>query len=815
MVADTGELKREFMRRASACGLETQVLMDGSMNAEIAVIAEAPGEREKEKRTPLVGGAGKFLWDNLRRFDITRQHCYCTNVVKRQLAQVSGNKSPINKNELSHWEGLLEWELSQLPNVQYVLLLGNYALRALTLEQKITDWRGSVLDVKLKDNRKVKAVCAFNPAHVLREPKWEPIFRFDMNKLKRVMDGTYKPYEMEHFINPSYNEAVQWINKMHDDKTPISFDIETISGETACVGLANENHRGVCINFRDGNRNRYSTTEERDLHRRMQRLFHDKTTRLVAQNANFDSYWLWYKDRIKVPQVWFDTLLAHHTLYPGLPHNLGFLTAQYTDHPFYKDEGKDWREGGNIDDFWRYNVKDVCITRAVMDQELQELRDQGLEDFFFNHVMRLQPHLVMMTVLGVKCDVELKQRIAEELHEALAEKRKEFDRAVYECTNDPNYVVNPKSPKQLQDLIFNRLRLVGRGTSTDKENRTRIMKHPRTPEPAKRMLRTLDEFSKDSKFLSTYAEMEVDEDERIRCEYKQYGVAKAPGRLSSAQTMWGSGMNLQNQPERAYKMFVADPGYEFVYFDLSQAEARVVAYKSPVPALKENFALADQGRADVHRANAARIFGKDYEDIPTADRNEDGSPTERYLGKRCVHGLNYRMGPDRLATVCNIPLWQAEQAYNAYHRAFPEIKEWWDDILQEVRKTRTLYNAYGRRLLLMGRLDEDALESVVAFYPQSTIGDKVARCIYLCHEDPDWPRRSDGTLQARMVLNVHDALIALARPSEREQVMHVMKKHAEEPLYIRGEELVIPAEFAVSKPDEDGVHRWSTLEKLK
>jgi hypothetical protein len=66
-----------------------------------------------------------------------------------------------------------------------------------------------------------------------------------------------------------------------------------------------------------------------------------------------------------------------------------------------------------------------------------------------------------------------------------------------------------------------------------------------------------------------------------------------------------------------------------------------------------------------------------------------------------------------------------------------------------------------------------------------------------------------------MVLNVHDALIALARPQEREQVMHVMKKHAEEPLYIRGEELVIPAEFAVSKPDENGVHRWSTLEKLK
>ncbi len=74
------------------------------------------------------------------------------------------------------------------------------------------------------------------------------------------------------------------------------------------------------------------------------RLLYDPSVRTVAQHASFDMSWLWYVDRIQVRRTWFDTLLAHHTLYPLLPHGLDFLTSQYTDHPYYKDEGKTWKE---------------------------------------------------------------------------------------------------------------------------------------------------------------------------------------------------------------------------------------------------------------------------------------------------------------------------------------------------------------------------------------------------------------------------------------------------------------------------------------
>jgi hypothetical protein len=59
---------------------------------------------------------------------------------------------------------------------------------------------------------------------------------------------------------------------------------------------------------------------------------------------------------------------------------------------------------------------------------------------------------------------------------------------------------------------------------------------------------------------------------------------------------------------------------------------------------------------------------------------------------------------------------------------------------QVSKEKQVIYNAYGRRWILLERMSDEAVESVIAFYPQSTIGDKVTRIIRQCHTDPDWPR---------------------------------------------------------------------------
>lgn len=804
------ELNSEFTKRAKLAGLQVDCIGSGRTDAEVVIVGESVGDKETAMKMPFVGYSGQILWKALNQADIHRKDCYCTNVVKRQTGYSTRTDDRISvpKQELEHWKALLDWELDSLSNVKYVLILGNAALRALTKETGITNWRGSVFDCTIgRDERTVKVICTFNPAHIGRPDgrRWEPFFNLDIGKLKMVLDGDWNEYEINHLINPSPKDAIRFIDKLDDEALPIAYDIETMANETACIGFANDPHEGMCINFRDATSNRYSFQEERDVRTRIQKLVGNSSRRLVAQNGNFDNYWLWYKDRIQVHKVWFDTLLAHHTLYPRMLHNLGFLTSQYTTHPYYKDDGKTWKEGGDINVWYRYNVKDCCITLKAQQLMLRELKQQGLSDFFFNHVMRLQPHLTAATVCGVKVDEKLKDNVAIELEKDIENRREDLISIIRDCTNDTEYKINPNSNTQLRKLFFVDLNLIGRGTSTDKANRERIRNNPKTPERCVEMLGILDRYKEEHKYFSTYATSRVDEDGRFRPEWKQYGTRRAPGRLSSSGNLWGTAQNMQNQPKKAYQMYIADPGYMFSYFDLSQAEARIVAYLWDVQGLIENFELAATKGLDVHRANASRIFNKPYEEITVDDRDEEGRPTERFLGKKCVHGLNYRMMPLRLAEECGISLAQAYAAWNAYHRAFPEIRQAWEDTINEVRKDRELWTPMGRRLIFMEQLDEHSMDSVIAFKPQSTIGDKVSSVIYKSHEDERWP------VHARILINIHDALIAVHLPEETSIVQEILRTYAEEPITIRGQPIVIPAEIKQSTAGSDGIHRWSTI----
>lgn len=107
------------------------------------------------------------------------------------------------------------------------------------------------------------------------------------------------------------------------------------------------------------------------------------------------------------------------------------------------------------------------------------------------------------------------------------------------------------------------------------------------------------------------------------------------------------------------------------------------------------------------------------------------------------------------------------------------------------------------------RVDEDLLDSIIAFKPQSTLGDFVCSVQYKAQEDDEWPR------YARIPFNNHDSLTALCRERDVQRVAKVMRKYCESPLIIHGEQLIIPADFKVSYADEQGVHRWSNMKKLK
>jgi len=817
------EINAELKERAKNFNVPIECGCDGDIFAELAIIGEHPGERELSLQMPFSGGSGKVLWTALHKHGITRRNCFTTNVVKRHLAGSGKYKEKVKAGEQSIYQSLLLWELSQMTNLKYILCLGNAALQAVMGMKGILNYRGTVFDKTLtfgnQDNRKcdVKVAVALNPAAILRQPKHQLMFDFDMCRLKTVIDGKFEVHDIKVHTNPTFDEAMAWIDKMDREQLLTSFDVETSSQSVICYGLANSIDEAMCINLRDQTGNRFTPEQELKLLLRLEKFLCSPTTRLVMQNGMYDASYSLFMERIRLEAYHFDTMLAHHALYPSLPHNLGFITSQYTTQPYYKDEGKLWKETGDIDAEWIYNGKDCCITLEAAHGMHKELVAAGMDDLFYNHIMKIQPELVKMTVGGVLLDVNRKAELSQKLGKEIEQLKASFLEQVHTLTEDHDFNPNPNSPKQMGDLFFTRLRMTGKGVSTDVNNRKYMKDHPRTTDEQRKLLDTVDKLAEVSKFKSTYVDMRLDPDNRARSEYKQMGVVSAPGRLSSSGNGWGTGTNLQNQPDKAHEMFIADEGYEFSYFDLSQAEARVVAWLYPIPKWIEEFELARAGGDfDCHRSLAASMYNMNYEDVPKYDIDpETGKHTIRYISKRCRHGLNYRMMVARLAATLNISYSEAETIWHIYHKTTPEVKLWWEATVDRVRREGKLVNPFGRRWILLERFDEEALESIVAFVPQSTIGDKINQVIYQCHNDPDWP-----VDEARITLNIHDALIVLNKKEVGDDVRQIMKKHAESPIVIKGydnveRELIIPADFKKSVPDEYGVHRWSNMEGIQ
>lgn len=829
------QMREEIDRRAKLSGLEMQCASDGALHASIVLVGEAPGEHEVAKKRPMVGSSGTKMWDTLRKHGITRNDVYVTNVCKRQVSFGNDKRHPIHKHETEHWINLLQWEISQLPNAKYILVMGNMALQAITGRSGITSWRGSVLDAKIvtaNGERVYQAVCTYNPAMVLREPKLEITFAFDVGKLKKVVDEKWVVTPVKSILNPSFSDAMDYLDMLEKAEKDVAYDIETLSNETACIGLANSGMEGMCINFItqvNGERiNRYTVEEERRLRRRQQQFFMAESVNLIAQNNMFDASWLLFKDRIRVRPIKHDTMLGHHCLYPQLPHNLGYITTQYTTRPYYKGEKDEWKDkDGDIDSYWHYNVQDCCNTLDASQGIHSELVSQGLDKFFYEHIMACQPHLIRMVVGGVKVDMGMREQFRETVELEVSRLLEEFHKAVQAATGDPDFTPNPKSPKQMTDLYFSKLKLVGRGVSTDAENRARMYAHASTTEPKRTVLRAVDDYSKEQKFYSTYVTAGIDDDNRIRCTYNQTGVQSAPGRLSSSGMLWKNaegietGGNLQNQPDRAHDLYIADEGYGLGYFDLSQAEARAVGWYANIDKWIEQYERARiDGKYDAHRALASDMFNVVYDNVPTFDRydatkghiipegKKHGDVTIRYVSKRCRHGLNYRMGPDRLATVTGLSMSEATIAYRKYHQITPELQRWWTTLEDEVRTSRTMYNAFGRRFVMLERLSPEALESIVAFKPQSTIGDKVTLVIKQSESDDRWPK------SARMWLNIHDALICLAPKGLLQRCLSIMKKYAEQPIIINGRELIIPAETKISYENKRGFHSWGSMKTI-
>lgn len=821
-------INQNILNACQQFSLTVDCLASGPETAEIAIVGDYPGETEARTKLPFSGETGRYLWTLLKPLGLDRTNVYTTNMIKH----VWGEGANIPHSDWVLYKEVLEIELGSLPNLKYILALGRNALQALSVPKgDISSWRGSVLEW-----RQIKVLHTYNPTYIiqknrisqeLEDPTREVIFKLDINKFKRLIAGQYSPDRIETNVCRSISAVRECLEELEGKTTtnPLCIDIEHLRKQTSCIGFCVGEGVGHVIPFFTETDNIFTLEDELWIKNKVSSLIRKPSTRIIGQYVSTDLCWLWFKDGIgPIKRVWGDTLLAHHALSPTLPHSLGFLVSQYTWNSFYKDEGTEWKTSGNIEQYWDYNAKDTVNTYNIHKILLGQLDKVGLLQFYQNHIMRLTHHLCNATVTGIPIDEIMRQQLEVQYTNELQTQVTELRALIADYIPEEEREFNTASPKQIGEILYTHLNapMLSRATATgrkpvDRETLKKLYESRVTSPIVKDFCSGLIEIRKSAKFLSTYAKVKLDEDNRFRTHYTQTGVRTAPGRLSSTATQWGTGSNIQNQPEKSRAMFIAPEGYCFVYIDGSQAEAHYVGWRARIISWIEDFEKArlNPGSFDCHRALASVIFNTPYDEVPTKDFI-DGKPTIRYLGKRARHGLNYRMAPQEFSVAAGIPLHMAVYIYNEYHRMTPELKKWWAELEAIVRKTKRelgyglLSNPFGRRLTIPERLTTSALDSIVAFEPQSTIGDLFEETWYKSHEDDDWP------IDAKILINVHDSLTALCKIPQHKTVVKLLIKHAERPIVIHNDlpPLIIPAEAKVSVPDEHGVHRWSNLKGI-
>ncbi|MDE2105708.1 MAG: hypothetical protein KGL39_51265, partial [Patescibacteria group bacterium] len=127
----------------------------------------------------------------------------------------------------------------------------------------------------------------------------------------------------------------------------------------------------------------------------------------------------------------------------------------------------------------------------------------------------------------------------------------------------------------------------------------------------------------------------------------------------------------------------------------------------------------------------------------------------RQAAKKANHGLNYREGFKTFALTNEMEEREAKQIVELYRKkAYPKLLDWYDEIDETIRKTRTLTNCLGRKVYFQGALNDETFRAATSFIPQSTTFDVCGEAIerYTADDTPEFE-------PSRMVAQVHDSII--------------------------------------------------------
>ena len=391
-----------------------------------------------------------------------------------------------------------------------------------------------------------------------------------------------------------------------------------------------------------------------------------------------------------------------------------------------------------------------------------EVEQAGLGRLYEEMDLPLVPVLARMEQAGVKIDTAALARMSAELEREIAAKAKE----IYQAAGTE---FNVGSPKQLGDVLFNRMNLPkpvkygkGRMISTAVD----VLEELAENHPIARMV--LD-YRQLAKLKSTYVDalpaLINPATGRLHTTFDQAGTAT--GRLSSANP------NLQNIPIRTElgrgirAAFIAEPGHVLLTADYSQIELRLLAHFSRDPLLVEAYRRGD----DIHTLTASQVFG-----VPPLMV----TPDHRRQAKVVNFGIVYGLSAFGLSQQLGIEPGEAKQFIANYFDRYKGVRAFIDKTLEEARRDMKVKTLFGRvrpipdinskNVNQRGFAERTAVNTPL----QGTAADLIKIAMIRI----DAVLRERG-LKSRMTLQVHDELVFEVPEHEVETMKSLVQEHME------------------------------------
>lgn len=478
--------------------------------------------------------------------------------------------------------------------------------------------------------------------------------------------------------------------------------------------------------------------------RMLRPILEDASIAKMGHNLKYDAMVL-AAHGVTLRGIEFDSMIASYLLDSGSRrHGLKFLAQkrlgieceEYSD---IVGKGKDEIvfSQAPLERAGKYACGDVSLVARMRPDLEKEMKDKGLETLFREFEMPLVDVLVTLERNGVRVDVEYLERLSKELRDEETRMRDEVKRLT-------GHEINLNSPKQVGELLFDRLGLSNPSKgSTDISVLEQIAKeHEAVP--------VIIRYRHLSKLRGTYVDalpkMVQPSTGRIHTSFNQ--VATSTGRLSSSDP------NLQNIPIRTdegreiRQAFVApSKQHRILSADYSQVEIRLLAHVSEDPILIESFASGE----DIHTRTASEVLGVPMEKV-TSDM--------RRYAKTINFGIIYGMKEYGLSQALGIGVREAADYIRMYFSRYPAVQAFIERTQQEVMETGFVSTVFGRRREIPEvkstnrNQREFGLRAAVNARLQGTAADIMKLAMIEVHR-----RIEAGEIDALMVLQVHDELV--------------------------------------------------------